>query len=48
VFSVSHRNQEQFIRLTAIKKFAMDREYNVVFWGDDSEEDKENDEIDLF
>jgi len=46
--SVSHSNQEQLIRPTSIKKFKMSEEDDISFCSDVSEDDKENDEVDLF
>ena len=46
--TVSFRNQEQLIATTVTKKLKTAKEDDIVFCSDDSEEDKENDEIDLF
>ncbi len=46
--SVWHSYQEQLIRPTSIKKFKMSEEDDISFCSDVSEDDKENDEVDLF
>jgi hypothetical protein len=47
-FTVLYRNQEKFIRPTTIKKFQMSKEDDIVFYGDESEDEKEKDQVDLF
>jgi hypothetical protein len=47
-FAISYRNQEELIRPTPIKKFQMGKEDDFVFYGDDNEDEKEKNQVDLF
>jgi len=48
-FTVSYSNQEEFTQPTAIKKmFKMGEEGDIVFSGDESEDEKGKNQVDLF
>ncbi len=47
-FAISYQNQEVSIITLTTKKFTMSKADDIVFCGNDYEEDKENDEIGFF